>query len=106
MSLVQHPMRMYRPPVGDESAHGLPPAKRKIACMTAAGQLVFLPALRPARWALRQYTPSRHGFGALDKQQDRLYRLPPQERGAALTYHANAYMASERITGTFIDLFV
>jgi hypothetical protein len=73
--------------------------------MTAAGQLAFLPALRPARWTPRQYTPSRHGFGALDKRQDRLYRLPPQERGAALTYHANAYMTPERITGTLIDLF-
>jgi hypothetical protein len=73
--------------------------------MTAAGQLVFLPALRPARWAMRQYTPSGHGFGALDKRQDRIYRLPPQERGADLIYHANAYTAPERITGTLIDLF-
>jgi hypothetical protein len=73
--------------------------------MTAAGQLSFLPALRPARWTMRQYTSARHGFGALDKRQDRLYRVPPQERGAALTYHANAYTTPEHITGTLIDLF-
>ncbi len=74
--------------------------------MTATGNVLYLPAIRPPRSLLAgKATVHQHNTGARQAQPQRLRRIDPGEERKRQVYLYNAYLPVERAKGRLIDIF-
>ena len=74
--------------------------------MTATGNVVYLPAIRPPRSLFAgKSTVDQHNTGARPTQPQRLRRIDPGEERKRPVDLYNAYLPVERAKGRLIDIF-